>query len=257
MPNPFPGMNPYLEQPELWPEFHNQLVAAIARMLTPQLLPKYQLVTDKWVYQMGNSKQIVISQTDVNVQKNQDNSLPLTTKASTPQPFSQPIIVTIPMGEELEQDHIEVKDTTTNEVVTIIEVISFVNKKGEGRNKYETRRKQFLESRTHLVEIDLLREGELLPSLTSTKSHYRILISPYNIRPIAELYPFNLSDPIPQFSLPLLAGDTQPIVDLQTLVNELYEQLGYEHFIGYSDRPPLPWSVADVLPFVKGMENRQ
>ena len=31
MPNPFPGINPYLEQPDDWSDLHNQLVAAIAR----------------------------------------------------------------------------------------------------------------------------------------------------------------------------------------------------------------------------------
>ncbi|MEM6837659.1 MAG: DUF4058 family protein [Cyanobacteria bacterium P01_C01_bin.120] len=49
MPNPFPGMNPYLEQPDYWSDFHNQSVAAIARNLVPKLLPKYRVVTDKWV----------------------------------------------------------------------------------------------------------------------------------------------------------------------------------------------------------------
>lgn len=43
------------------------------------------------------------------------------------------------MGEEFEQDYIEVKDIIINEVVIIIEVIFFVNKKGEGCNKYEIR----------------------------------------------------------------------------------------------------------------------
>jgi len=30
MRNPFPGMNPYLEQPEFWHQIHNQLIVAIA-----------------------------------------------------------------------------------------------------------------------------------------------------------------------------------------------------------------------------------
>ena len=53
MPNPFLGMNPYLEQPDDWSDFHNQLVAAIARNLVPQLLPKYRVITDKWVYRVS------------------------------------------------------------------------------------------------------------------------------------------------------------------------------------------------------------
>lgn len=30
MPSPFPGMNPYLENPELWSEVHSRLIVAIA-----------------------------------------------------------------------------------------------------------------------------------------------------------------------------------------------------------------------------------
>ena len=96
-----------------------------------------------------------------------------------------------------------------------------------------------------------MRDGEPLHLLATATSHYQILVIRSYIRPTAELYLFNLNDSIPNFPLPLLPGDTQPIVDLQTLVNKLYEQLGYEYFIDYSDRPPLPWSVDDVMPCMK------
>jgi hypothetical protein len=29
MPSPFPGMDPYLENPEFWPGVHNRLIVAI------------------------------------------------------------------------------------------------------------------------------------------------------------------------------------------------------------------------------------
>ncbi|PSR17032.1 hypothetical protein C8255_14750 [filamentous cyanobacterium CCP3] len=41
MPSPFPGMDPYLEQINLWSEFHSRLIVAIADALAPELLPKY------------------------------------------------------------------------------------------------------------------------------------------------------------------------------------------------------------------------
>ena len=40
------------------------------------------------------------------------------------------------------------------------------------------------------------------------------------------------------------------MVELQTLVDELYDQLGYESFIDYSSNPPLPWSEDDVESWV-------
>jgi Protein of unknown function (DUF4058)/Transposase Tn5 dimerisation domain len=50
MQNPFPGMNPYLEQPELWHQVHNRLIVAIADDLTPQIAPKYRVSIEERVY---------------------------------------------------------------------------------------------------------------------------------------------------------------------------------------------------------------
>lgn len=37
----FPGMDPYLEVPELWPGVHNILIVNILNYLTPLLRPRY------------------------------------------------------------------------------------------------------------------------------------------------------------------------------------------------------------------------
>ncbi|MEO1447688.1 MAG: DUF4058 family protein, partial [Cyanobacteria bacterium J06635_11] len=41
MPIPFPGMNPYLEHPELWPQVHRKLMNALAETLEQQLADRY------------------------------------------------------------------------------------------------------------------------------------------------------------------------------------------------------------------------
>lgn len=41
MPSPFPGMDPYLEQPDVWPEFHNNLAAEIQGYLNQRIRPRY------------------------------------------------------------------------------------------------------------------------------------------------------------------------------------------------------------------------
>jgi Protein of unknown function (DUF4058) len=54
MPSPFPGMNPYLEHPDRWSTVHNRLIVALADVLTPQLLPRYQVDIEKRVYEQIN-----------------------------------------------------------------------------------------------------------------------------------------------------------------------------------------------------------
>lgn len=244
MPNPFPGMNPYLEHSDYWSDFHNHLIAALAKDLIPQLLPKYRVVTDKWVYKVNDLSAIAIGRPDLTIQQRRIHESSTTVMVSEFE--AKPIKVIVPLPQEIQQSYIEVKDAATKEVVTAIEILSSANKKGDGRQKYEYKRQQVLDSLTNLVEIDLLFWGEPLPILNNITSHYRILVSSSDTRPTADLYPFNLSDSIPEFQLPLRPFDHTPVVDLQKLINELYEQLGYDYFINYQAPPPPPWSESDV-----------
>ncbi|WP_309242713.1 DUF4058 family protein [Limnofasciculus baicalensis] len=50
MQNPFTGMNPYLELPELWHQVHNRLIVAIADTIIPQIVPKYRVSIEERVY---------------------------------------------------------------------------------------------------------------------------------------------------------------------------------------------------------------
>lgn len=123
-------------------------------------------------------------------------------------------------------------------MVTVVEVLSPKNKRvGEGRNKYNTKRMKVLDSLSHLVEIDLLRTGDPQPISDIVRSDYRILVSRSSDRPEAELYPFNLRDPIPLFRLPLQPGDEEPIVNLYEILNEVYEEAALHLTIDYSQQP--------------------
>src|SRR3954470_23055336 len=50
MPCPFPGMDPYIERPEIWPDFHDRLVTSIAAVLQPLLKPKYVALVQERLY---------------------------------------------------------------------------------------------------------------------------------------------------------------------------------------------------------------
>ncbi len=50
MPSPFPGMDPYLEKPGLWPDVHHSLISAYRDLLAAQLRPKYLVQIDERAY---------------------------------------------------------------------------------------------------------------------------------------------------------------------------------------------------------------
>ena len=90
-----------------------------------------------------------------------------------------PQVVEVPMPEELHERYLIVYEVTTQEAVTVIEILSLANKlTHEGREAYEAKRTTVLGSKTNLVEIDLLRAGRALPPFQAGQSDYRILISP-------------------------------------------------------------------------------
>jgi len=247
MPSPFPGMNPYLEHPDRWSTVHNRLIVALADVLTPQLLPKYQVDIEKRIYEVVGMNSLLVGRPDVTVQRPRYPYPSSSANVAVSVFPSEPVRVAVPMMEEVREAYLEIKEAATQIVVTAIEVLSPTNKRGEGRQKYEQKRQQVLNSQTHLIEIDLLREGEPLPIAgISVASDYRVLISHSHTRPLADLYPFDLADPIPCFPVPLQANDQEPVVNLQILLNEIYERSGYDYFIDYHTDPLPPMSEAGL-----------
>ena len=245
MPSPFPGMDPYLEHPDFWQETHHWLISAIAASLVPQIRPKYEVAIDKRIYEItdpndSNSDSLLVGIPDVAI-KRQSNNPNIPTGSVATVSITLPTTVKVPAPEKIKQSYLEVREMATKQVVTAIEILSPVNKRsGEGRITYLKKRQSILGSLTNLVEIDLLRKWESMPILNnSIQSDYRILVSPSNRRPFAELYAFNLRDSLPIFPLPLREEDVEPIVNLPEIFGGIYDRAGYDYRIDYN-REPVP-----------------
>ncbi len=231
MHNPFPGMNPYLEQPEFWRQVHNRLIVALADDLTPLVAPKYRVSIEERIYTSVDDA-LLVGIADVAVA---NRSPTVTGTTLTSAKLAEPSKVKVPIPEQVIERFLEVRSTQSREVVSVIEVLSPKNKRSkEGRAAYESKRQKILGSATNLVEIDLLRLGEPMPILGATDTDYRILVSRSYRRPDADLYTFDLKDQIPAFPVPLRKGEPEPVVDLQRLLNEVYERARFDLAIDYS-----------------------
>ncbi|MFM9264428.1 DUF4058 family protein [Tychonema sp. BBK16] len=248
MANPFPGMNPYLESPDFWPSVHNRLIVAIADWLTPQLLPKYLVDIEQRIYQISGEEALLIGIPDVTIQRTHNPRTETNSNVAVATPPAKSLKVTIPLPLELKETYLQVVEIETKQVVTVIEVLSPANKRpGKGREIYERKREKVFSSNSHLVEIDLLRSYQPLPVFgNDIEASYRILVSRANQKPLGDLYLFNLPDIIPQFPLPLRAGDVEPIVDLQALLNGVYDRAAYDFRIDYTAAPVVALSEADA-----------
>lgn len=250
MPSPFPGMNPYLEDPAYWSSIHHWLINQIARSLNPQLRPNYIVAVEVRMYETATQESTLVGIPDnVVVKGDKTANLPDDSSVAVAAPPAQPITITVPIPETVKQGYLEVKKVGTGEVITVIEVLSPINKlAGIGREQYEDKRLKILGSSTNLVEIDLLRKGRPIVILNNGfKSDYRILVSRKNTRPKADLYAFNLRDKIPTFSLPLRDGTREPVIDLQDMLNQIYDGGSYDLMVDYHQKPIPPLSKTDAV----------
>ena len=141
---------------------------------------------------------------------------------------------------------IEIRDVAQRELVTAIEVLSPTNKRGDGYREYLDKRQRLLHSNAHLIEVDLLRDGQRVPMQQPLPSApYFIFLSRVERRPIVQVWPVQLTMPLPAIPVPLQAGDEDVTLDLQLALTTIYDALNYDLTIDYT-HPPEPSLAGDA-----------
>lgn len=245
MPSPFPGMDPYLEAASLWPNVHNSLIIALRDDLAPRLRPRYYVAVEERTVQLSSDDLLFATRPDLAVVEAPAYAdSPLLAHARSE---IEAITVEVPLPDDIREVYLEIRTADTDQVVTVVELLSPSNKlSGEGRRQYERKRLELFGTLTHLVEVDLLRAGQSMPMRGAPRnSAYRILISRASQRPRAQLLLFGIRQPIPAFQLPLQRGDDEPVVELNQMVHLLYDRAGYDLRIDYTRDPPLPEVAGD------------
>jgi hypothetical protein len=259
MPNPFPGMNPYLERRDIWPDVHAALIVAIRDALAPQVEPRYYVAVEQRTYILPVEDGEQIIRPDVAVIATTPEPEPsggvavsvATETAVTTETAVEVTTVTLPLYERVRESYLEIRDAETHEVVTVIEVLSPSNKvPGQGRLEYEAKRRQVLMTLTSLVEIDLLRAGEPMPMKPVPKSYYRILVRRGWEGNKGTLYAFGLRHPIPEIPVPLRQGEKEAKLNLNPLLSDIYDRARYHLRLNYR-QPPDPPLPPDDLAWVQ------
>jgi len=141
MPWTFPGMNPYLENPELWSEVHYRLITALADAIESEIGLKYRVAIEKRTYFSDGLEAVSVGITDLSIlsQRSKKDKTPSITTLRTEGEF---VTVTLPLPETVREGYLEIREVATGYVVTVIEVLSPSNKRaGMGRETYERKRR--------------------------------------------------------------------------------------------------------------------
>ncbi len=243
MPSPFPGMNPYFEQPAHWQDFHTEFLSTLRRQVARLIAPGYfvQLVEHIYIHDLPPEPRRPIGRADLSVAR------PESTKAGPPglAILEAPAEVRLPAQDVEWLPFLEVRDRRGRELVAVIELLSPSNKRpGEDREHYLAKRRELLRSEVHLVEIDLLRGWPPMPMEGRPDGDYSVMVSRADRRPAAGFWPIRLHEPLPIIPIPLRAPDGDARIDLQDVLHRTYDGPGYEHFI-YSGTPEPPLSDED------------
>jgi len=250
MPSPFPGMDPYLEQADLWQDVHETMITAARAFLVPQVRPGYIVRLEEQIYirERPEDEQELVGTADVAVGRGA-GLVPAAAEATLVAPVRGRLGAAV---EEQRLSFIEVRDRRDRTVITVIELLSPSNKRGEDRVQYLAKRDRLLASPVSLVEIDLLRGGRRLPVEGLPQCDYYALVSQPGERPDVGLWPIRLRDRLPVLPIPLRPAEPPARLDLQEVLHRVYDEAGFADHIyaGQPDPPLRPEDAAWAQPLV-------
>lgn len=244
MASPFPGMNPFLEQDDVWHDFHETFVPALRDAVAARAGPQYILKIDEhvFIHELGQDERYFVGRPDVFAGERLERGVAASSPTSV---VTAPCQVQL-VGVDFERhSFLELRDRKSRRLVTVIEVLGPSNKyTGGDREQFLAKRIELLKSDVNYVEIDLLRGGPRLPLDQLPKCDYYVLVSRPAQRPQAGVWPIGLRDPLPEVGIPLRAPDDDIKVDLKAVLDRVYDSARYENWI-YDTSPSPQLSAED------------
>jgi hypothetical protein len=207
-------MDPYLENDQLWPAFHHNLILCLYQVLLPGLVERYRAHVNQRHYVVDSE-------------------------------------VAVATTTECTEEFVEIRQREDGKRVTIIEVVSPANKtSAAGRRAYLEVRRTAREDQCSIVEIDLVLQGQ--PTLEYSRDglpdwDYAITVTRGSHPERYEIYTSILQKRLPRFRLPLTSGDRDTVVDLQHAFTRAFDSGEFAGKIDYRRDPTVPLSVDDVF----------
>lgn len=201
MASPFPGLDPYLEHPAVWPEFRHHMLASLYHILLPGLVDRYRA------------------------------------RIATRKYSSELVLFTSIQREEHEEEFLEIRSRASGKLVVLMEVVSLANRTtAAGRSAYLATRKQAQLEGASTAEFDLVTQGKPLLDFdrSGLPTHDGTITVTRGVSPDRyEIYAASIRKRLPKFRLPLAADDRDTVVDLQLAYLRAFDQGRLESRVDY------------------------
>lgn len=243
MPSPFPGMDPYLEDPAVWLDFHESFITYCRDAIIANLPDQYDArIEERITLERISDAEAQLFRADVAVStaSGKPSERPQTAARGgvlTLEPVTVPLLIL----DEIHESQVHIVRRADRKLVTVVELLSPTNKSGDGKHEYRAKRNALLRTRVNLVEIDLLVGGERPPfRRPHPNHHYCVFVSRGNQRPDCDVFTWSVREPLPTIPIPLEAPDPDMILDLADLFRIAYERGRYERSLHYTEQPGAP-----------------
>lgn len=254
MSGPFPGMDPYLEDSTHWTGVHDRLIYCLGAALNASLPEGYVAEIEERLI-VSESTDIIIP--DLVTLRNPMHSNGRSQYSGGTlllEKEDMPKMLTLLPDEERESYLVIRPASGQGEVVTVIEILSPTNKMPghAGRRSYFEKQEEVFRISIHLLEIDLLRKGvyTVAPPKTQIEAEYGtwdyiISLNRAESRRNYELWLVSVRQRLPRIRVPLRNGESDILIDLQSILDRVYEEGPYRRRIDYSCPPAVPLAPPD------------
>lgn len=255
MPSPFPGMDPWLEAPPVFPNLHSRLVHAIEEALNAQLPKGYVAFSKSRVWVDDE----LTREPDVTLYGRDDP--PANESAAILTLDGLKLISRRRKSDPIEEPYLEILSDQGKRLVTALEVISLSNKRAgkDGRESYQQKQNEYALSGVNLVEIDLLRRGPHVSAISLARLRRRLGPFEYHVGVVVAGDPptdyaagIRLADRLPAIGIPLDPGVHPVTIELQPMLDRIVDSSRYTEFFRYTD-PPDPPLTAEQQAWASGI----
>jgi hypothetical protein len=241
MKSPFPGMDPYLEQPVFWSDFHSRFINAWCEAIADALPLHYEATLGERVYLIEHDPEMrKLGFPDVGVTHGDRPAPGPGSPAGVAGPATlEPVTIPLTLLEGPRESYIEILHRPDRSLVAALELLSPANKEQPGRLEYLAKRQALLYQSVHVVELDLLCGGKRLPLQGPLPAaDYYYLVSRGDRRPNCEVYRWTLRQPLPTLPVPLRPPDADIFIDLGAVFMTAYERGRFYRRINYQGPTP-------------------
>jgi hypothetical protein len=232
-------MDPYLEDPAFWPDFHFTFIGCWREAIAEVLPEAYEARLDETIHLVDMSEEVIkLIYPDVAVSQARKRPRTSSLRPGTTMAVLEPVVIPHELVEEVRQARIKILHRPDRVVVAILEMLSPANKVGEGFADFCAKRLAILRQQVHLVELDLLVGGQRLPfSEPLPPGDYYAMISRSNQRPDCEVYAWSLRQPLPTIPIPLRNPDPDVSIDLGPVFRTAFARGRYGRSLPYHQSP--------------------